>query len=152
MTANRRFFWILTLFAFLVTANGCATSRWLSVNEELERDGSGLLKESGQAITAYQLNDGPNVDFKGRVKIAAPDSLFFWSTEYVKGYSKGGKWVPEARFKVLGPIYSLDTVKALKVTRSSPGKTIPLVIFVSAALVALVVVATSLSNLSNTFN
>ena len=138
MTEYRRFFWILTLAAFLITATGCATSGWHPINEELEREGSGLHKESGQAITEYQLSDGTYAGYKGWVRLAAQDSLVFWEKEYVAGQFESGKWVPESRTLVPGPIYSLDEVQALKVYESNSGKTVFLAVVITAVFVVIV--------------
>lgn len=124
----RRLFWILTIPFFLITATGCSTSRWIPINEELDRDGSGINKEKGQTISDYELSDGTVTEYKGQVRLVAQDSLVFWQKEHVNGYAESGKWVAESWNTVPGPIYSLDAVKSLKVLEGDAGKTVLLVL------------------------
>lgn len=132
MTDHRRFFWLLTLTAFLITANGCSSSRWQPINEELDREGSGLYKESGQKITGYLLSDGTMADYPGLVRLVAQDSLVFWQRIIVSENGENNDTTltdydtspsPEVLSTVAGPIFSLDKVKALKVKGVSGGKT-----------------------------
>ena len=116
---------------------GCATNRWTPINEELERYGSGINKESGQTITEYYLSDGTATEYKGKVRLVAPDSLVFWQREHMKGHhTESGKWVSEYWITVPGPIYSLDTVKSLKVFEGNAGKTVLLVLGVTVGVAA----------------
>lgn len=142
----RRFFWMLTLSTFLLMTTGCTTSRWVSVNEELERDGSGLPKESGQSIAAYQLTDAIEKDFKGNVKLAAQDSLYFWIKESTEAHVVSGSYVPRTVDWTLGPRFALGEVKALKVQMGSPEKTVPLVVGITIAIAGVVAAAISMSD------
>ena len=131
MTEYQRFFWIITLLTFLITASGCATNNWHTINEEISRDGSGLKKESGQAITEYKLNNGAQSRYKGWVRLAAQDSLVMWEKELVF-------WKKESGTLVHGPIYSLDEVQALKVYERNIDRTIVAVVLITAVFVAIV--------------
>jgi hypothetical protein len=145
MTEYRRIFWIITLPAILITATGCATNNWHTINEELSRDGSGLQKESGQAITGYQLNNGPRDSYKGWVGLAAQDSTAWWDKELVFWKKNSGILVP-------GPIYSLDKVQALKVHESNSEMTVLLVVAITVAFVAIVGGLIAAQSLNDSFN
>jgi len=132
LTEYRRFFWITTLLTFLITATGCATNNWHTINEELSRDGSGLKKESGQAITGYKLNNSAKGRYKGWVHLAAQDSLVWREKEQLVF------WKKESGALVHGPIYSLDEVQALKVYERNSGETILAAVFITAIFVAIV--------------
>jgi len=131
LTEYRRFFWITTLLTFLITATGCATNNWHTINEELSRDGSGLHKESGQAITGIKRNNSPKSRYKGWVRLAAQDSLVGREKELVF-------WKDVSGTLETGPIYSLDEVQALKVCERNSVKTILAVTVITAVFVAIV--------------
>lgn len=150
MATFTRIFWLLTLSAFLITANGCSTSRWIPINEELEREDSGLYQESGQSIDGYTLLDGAPTEYKGKVRLAAQDSLVFWEVKRVGGYSRGSKWVPGSRNHFPGPTFSLDEVDALKVVKgNSVGTTAVVILSVGAiaGVVALIAMGERMNNL-----
>ena len=142
MSKYTRFFWLLTLAAFLITANGCSTSRWVPINEELERDGSGLHKESGQSISGYHLNDGTEIEFKGMVRLASQDSLIFWENS---GFYEPGRYNPSSANYEPGSIFPLEKIGALKVNLGEGRQGVLAVVMfpVIALAVAVVVVLTT---------
>ena len=145
MTEYRRLFWIITLLTFLITASGCATNNWHPINEEISRDGSGIHKESGQAITGYKLNNSAQGRYEGWVRLAAPDSLVWWEKELVF-------WKKESGTLVYGPIYSLDEVQALKVNERNSEMTVLAVVAITAVFVAIVGGILAAASLNETFN
>lgn len=149
MNEYRRLFWFLFLLAFLITANGCTSSRWIPINEEIEREGSEIHKDSGQSIKGYQLEDGTEGGYDGRVRLAAQDSLVFWIDKYVEGHVESGEYVPESRTCVPGPVYPLDTVKALKVVMGSAGKTVGAIILFPVVFTVVIAAVTVASNGGN---
>ncbi len=131
MTDYRRFFWLLTLVAFLITANGCSTSRWYPIKQELNRADSGLHQESGQSIVGYVLLDGYQAEYKGKVRLAAQDSLVFWEMQYVVENPESRTRV---KTRVAGPTFSVDAVNALKIVKGNPVGTIAVAVVSVAAI------------------
>lgn len=145
MTDLRRLAWILPLALCLATAGGCSSARWRPINEELEREGSGLFRETGEAVTGYRLHDGPEVDFRGWARLAGPDSLVLWGLEQtgpgeVLDYEPGAGEQPKA---VAGPTLPLSEVSALELRTFSAGKTFLAVMAFPVGLAALMVAAWS---------
>jgi len=106
--------------AFLIMTSGCASSHWRNIEDEMERDGTGLLDVSGQKVDGFKLQGGEPIRYKGRARIVDQDSLSLWTKD--------------AEYKVmLGPVYSLAAVDRLDVVQSSTSKTV----FYVAGLVAL---------------
>lgn len=120
MTSGRRLIWILTLAAFLIMTSGCASSHWRNIEDEIQRDGTGLHEASGQKVEGFQLQDSEPSNYKGWARIVDQDSLSLWTKD--------------SDYKViLGPVYSMDTVDRLDVVQTSTSKTV----FYVVGLVAL---------------
>ena len=117
----KRFFWILSMASFLVMTSGCASSHWREIEDEIQRDGTGLHEASGQKIDGFQLEGEDPTEYKGWARIVDGDSLSLWTEE---AYRVGR-----------GPGFSLAVVDRLDFVQSSTGKTV----FRGVGLVALVV-------------
>jgi len=135
MVLGKRFIWILTIVAFLVSTSGCARTSLRRVEDEIARGGSGIHKEKGQSIDGYLLHDGTMAEYKGRVRLAEQDSLAFWS----EGYSEElGSQGTKKKIKVPGPVFALKAVKALDVRETRAAGTGLLI--VAGVLVVIIVV------------
>ena len=125
MTTGTRLFWILAMAAFLVMTSGCAQTSLRRVEEEIERNGTGIHKEKGQKVEGYLLNDGTMEEYKGRVRLAEQDSLAFWSEGYSDEVSRQGV---KKKIKIPGPVFALKAVKALDVRETRAAGTALLVV------------------------
>ena len=111
MTTRRRIFWLLSMGAFLVVTSGCASSHWRNIEDEIQRKGTGLKKETGQKVDGFQLQGSEPSKYKGWARIVDQDSLSLWTKD--------------TDYKVmLGPVYSMDTVDRLDVVQTSTSKTV----------------------------
>lgn len=125
MTSGKRVIWILTMVAFLVATSGCAGTSLRRVEDEIVRNGTGIHEEKGQSIDGYLLHDGTMAEYKGWVRLAAQDSLIFWSeTEASVMRDPGGEGEEALAF---GPVLPKSAVKALDVKEKRVGRTVLLV-------------------------
>jgi hypothetical protein len=111
MTPEKRYFWILTLFTFLVMTSGCARTIQRYVEDEIVREGTGIYTEKGQSVRGYLLQDGTWEDYQGWVRVSSQDSLAFWSESDSEEMGHQGV---KKKIKVSGPVYALTAVKALE--------------------------------------
>lgn len=117
---ERRIFWLLTMASFLVLTSGCASSNWRDIEDEIQRDGTGLHQESGQKVDGYKLKYEDPVRYKGFARVVDQDSLSLWTKDH--DYNV-----------ILGPVFSLVDIDRLDVVQTSTSKTV----FYVAGLVAL---------------
>jgi hypothetical protein len=125
MSIIRRTAWSLTLLAFVIMASGCSKHYVRTVDEELERDGSGLREESGLKIAGYVLSDGVEESYAGRVRLAGQDSLAFWvqrDAENFFGEASGGP------VKVEGLVLARSEVEAFSFNETKAGATVALLL------------------------
>ena len=74
-----RSIWTRALTIVLITTSGCAGSSSMRlVEDEINREGTGLHQDFGQNICSYVLKDGTKEEYKGCARIAGGDSLSFW--------------------------------------------------------------------------
>ena len=108
--SGHRVIWVLTLVPFLALTNGCASNHWRNIEDEMEREGTGLHDTSGQKIDGFQLKGEEPSKYKGWARIANQDSLTLWSEDIFYDMKPG-------------PVYSLATVHRLDVLQPDTKKT-----------------------------
>ncbi len=143
MTFKRRLFWILTMAALLILTSGCSSTHLRPIEVELARDGTGLLKASGQKINGYKLHGAEHTDFDGWAKLTHQDSLSFWSTKAVDESTLGYDGVEDLTkdfIHISGPIFGITEINTLDVVEPSTGKTVLAIIAAPFAFVAILVV------------
>lgn len=69
--------WLGLAFLAAVAACGCTSLHRVPVRPEITRDTRALESPWGMRITGYQTSDGVFHRYRGRVRLAGPDTLVF---------------------------------------------------------------------------
>lgn len=142
MNTPRQLFWFNTLFAFLIFSSGCTSTHLRPIDVEIQRDGTGLTKKSGQKINGYDLLDGTHADYNGWARLTGQDSLSFWKSKYIPESNIDDEGIIDAtqeKIRTSGPVIAIAAIKYLEVVESSPGKTVLAVIAAPFVLVITIV-------------
>lgn len=141
-----RSIWIATLVAFFAMTCGCSRHVVRSVNDEVNRHGTGILGEKGQKIDGYILTDGDEKMYSGRVRIADQDSLVFWTD--------GDKVVDGSisTVAVTGPKFNREDVDSLIMSEVKVVDSALLILGVGVVVGGLVIVAGSYGESMNVGN
>jgi len=115
---------------------GCSRHIVRTVDEEVKRDGTGILDLGGQEVTGYVLAEGTETSFSGRVRLAEQDSLIFWAEQ--ETVVDGSYRIVE----VIGPEYERSAVESLKMSELKTAETILLTVgTIAGVFVGIVAIA-----------